>query len=40
MRKKTSIVPEERIVNRIIVLREERVLLDIHLAELFGVEDE
>lgn len=33
------IVPEERILNRIVVLRTEKVMLDVHLAELYGVEN-
>jgi hypothetical protein len=32
------IIPEERIVNKIILLREEKVMLDVHLAELYGIE--
>ena len=32
------IIPEERILNKIILIREEKVILDVHLAELFGVE--
>lgn len=32
------IVPEERIIKKIIVLRGERVILDIHIGEIFGVE--
>jgi len=33
-----QIVPEERIIQRIVLLREEKVILDVHLAELYGVE--
>ena len=33
------IIPEERIINRIVVLRSEKVMLDVHLAELYGVEN-
>ena len=33
------IVPEERIINKIVVLRGENVMLDVHLAELYGVEN-
>jgi hypothetical protein len=36
--KQPQIVPEERIINRIVSLREEKVILDLHLAELYGVE--
>lgn len=36
---KEWIIPQERILNRIIVLREEKVMLDFHLAELYGVEN-
>ena len=32
------IIPEERILNKIIQIREEKVILDVHLAELYGVE--
>ena len=32
------LIPEERIIKRIIVLRNERVMLDLHLAELYQVE--
>ena len=38
MKKEEILVPEERIIKRIIVLRNERVMLDIHLAELYQVE--
>ncbi len=33
------LIPEERIIKRIIVLRSERVMLDLHLAELYQVEN-
>lgn len=33
-----NLLPPERIVNRIFQLRGERVILDIHLAEFYGVE--
>ncbi len=36
---KKIIIPEERIINRIVVLRSEKVMLDVHLAELYGVEN-
>ena len=32
------VIPEERIINNIIVLRGEKVMLDFHLAALYGVE--
>lgn len=32
------LLPEERIIRRIVMLREEKVILDLHLAELYGVE--
>jgi len=32
------IIPEERILNKIILIREEKIILDVHLAELYGVE--
>jgi hypothetical protein len=32
------IIPPEQIINKIFLLREEKVMLDIHLAELYGVE--
>jgi hypothetical protein len=37
-KKANVIVPEERIVKRILLIRGEKVILDIHLAELYGVE--
>jgi hypothetical protein len=37
-KKASVIVPEERIVKRILLIRGEKVILDIHLAELYGVE--
>jgi len=41
MPKKTeAIIPTEAIVNKIIVLRGERVILDRDLAEMYGVETE
>lgn len=36
--KQPLIVPEERIMQRIVLIREEKVILDLHLAELYGVE--
>jgi len=38
MKEKDLVIPEERIIKRIIVLRNERVILDVHLAELYQVE--
>jgi len=32
------LVPQEQIINKIVVLRDERVILDVHLAEIYGVE--
>lgn len=34
-----SIIPEETIIKKIFVLREEKVMLDVHLAEIYGVEN-
>ena len=31
-------VVEEKIIQKIVLLRDEKVILDIHLAELYGVE--
>jgi hypothetical protein len=36
---KELIIPQERILNRIVVLRNEKVMLDVHLAELYEVEN-
>jgi len=36
--KQQLIVPEERIIQRIVLIREDKVILDLHLAELYGVE--
>lgn len=33
-----STIPQERILRKIFVLRDEKVMLDVHLAELYGVE--
>ncbi|TNE81848.1 MAG: ORF6N domain-containing protein [Bacteroidetes bacterium] len=38
MNLKHNLIPEETILKKILVLREEKVLLDVHLAELYGVE--
>lgn len=35
----TLIIPEEKIINKILVLREEKVMLDVHIAEIYGVEN-
>ena len=35
---KDIIIPNERIINKIVLLRGEKVILDIHLADLYGVE--
>lgn len=35
---KNQTIPQERIMNKIIFLRNEKVLLDIHLSELYNVE--
>jgi hypothetical protein len=32
------IIPTEQIMNKIFLLREEKVMLDVHLAEIYGVE--
>lgn len=34
----TAIVPIEEIEERIFILRGQRVMIDLHLAELYGVE--
>ncbi len=36
---KEAIIPQERILNRIVVLRGEKIMLDVHLAELYSVEN-
>ncbi len=33
------LIPEEVIINKILVLRGEKVILDFHLAEIYGVEN-
>jgi hypothetical protein len=33
-----GLIPTERIASRIMVLREEKIMLDFHLAELYGIE--
>ena len=32
------IIPDERIINKIVLLRGEKVILDVHLAQLYDVE--
>ena len=32
------IIPEERIASKILLMRDEKVMLDFHLAELYGIE--
>ena len=32
------VIPNERIINKIVLLRGEKIILDVHLAELFDVE--
>lgn len=36
--KKPSLLPDELIINKIIMLRDQKVLVDRDLAELYGVE--
>ena len=38
-KKAVILIPEEKIINKILVLREEKVILDVHLAEIYGVEN-
>ncbi len=38
MPKKTSLIPQERIENKILIIREKKVMLDRDLADLYGVE--
>lgn len=38
VKQNNNIIPEERIINKILLLRGEKVILDVHLAELYGVE--
>jgi hypothetical protein len=35
---KEIIIPEERILTKILLIRGEKVILDVHLSELYGVE--
>lgn len=39
MKRKNSLVPKEIIENRILLLRGHKVILGVHLAELYGVEN-
>jgi hypothetical protein len=32
------IIPQKQIIHKIVLLREEKVMLDVHLAEMYGVE--
>ncbi len=34
----TPIIPSETIINKIFILRDEKVMLDVHLAQIYGVE--
>jgi len=38
MMENESLVPQERILNKIVILRNEKIMLDLHLAELYEVE--
>ncbi|MEM6264767.1 MAG: ORF6N domain-containing protein [Bacteroidota bacterium] len=38
MGEENSILPKEKVISKIIVLRKEKVMLDVHLAELYGVQ--
>jgi hypothetical protein len=38
MNKTESLIHQEKIINKIFLLRGEKVILDIHLAEIYGVE--
>ena len=33
-----SVIPDERIIKKIVLLRNEKVILDLHLADLYEVE--
>jgi hypothetical protein len=35
---KETLIPTERIASRILLMREEKIMLDFHLAELYGIE--
>ncbi|MDB5089964.1 MAG: DNA-binding protein [Mucilaginibacter sp.] len=34
----SSLIPQETIIHKIVILRGEKVMLDLHLAEIYGVE--
>ena len=36
--KNKIVVVEEKIIKKIVLLRKEKLILDVHLAELYGVE--
>ena len=36
---KSLIIPEERIIDKILVFRNEKVMLDVHISEIYGVEN-
>lgn len=36
--KNPQFAPDQKVINRIIVLRNENIMLDIHLAEIYEVE--
>lgn len=36
--KNSSIIPDELVINKIYYIRGQKVMLDSHLAELYGVE--
>ena len=38
MAKKKSLIPVEKVISKILLIRDEKVILDVHLAELYGVE--
>ena len=33
-----NVIPQEQIIHKIVLLRQEKVMLDVHLAEMYGVE--
>ncbi|SIN87901.1 ORF6N domain-containing protein [Chitinophaga niabensis] len=37
-RMKQLLIPEEKILKHIVIVRNQRVLLDVHLAELYGIQ--
>ena len=36
---KSLIIPEGRIIDKILLFRNEKVMLDVHIAEIYGVEN-